>query len=178
MNNKCGCKNIDNKNKENKENDNNENSFDLTTNDDEESCDSSDNFTALFGINCKPIKCNNKISCKEINKCIDKNLCEKIDKCLDLTLCDKIDKCLSKNNCKQIFIWETPCFTEIVPQPIKDKINEVGEKLTFFLNKIRPIILSCLLTGDFTPLEEILALSPNIEFFIIRNRIGNIIFSS
>lgn len=176
--NKCDC-NKKNTNKPNIEISDETTLIDLTTTDSNESCDDeSDNFTALFGINCKPTKCNNKISCKKINKCVDKTLCDKIDKCLDLTLCDKIDKCLAKTKCKQNFVWEKPCFTEIVPQPVKDRINEVGEKLTFFLNQIRPIILSCLLTGDFTPLEEILALTPNILFFTIRNRNGNIIFSA
>jgi hypothetical protein len=177
--NKCDCnKNPPNDNKNIIIHNEEETLFDLTTTESNETCEESDNFTALFGLNCVSTKCNNKISCEKINKCVDKTICNKIDKCLDLTLCDKIDKCLNKNKCKQQFVWEKPCFTEIVPQQVKDRINEVGEKLTFFLNQIRPLILSCLLTGNFTPLEEVLALTPNIVFFIIRNRNGNIIFSA
>ena len=45
-----------------------------------------------------------------------------------------------------------------------------------FLNKIRTLILSCLVSGDFTPIRDILDLTPNISVFCLKDNIGNVIF--
>ena len=123
-------------------------------NNDNENIPSCENekFGALFNPNCELIKC-----------CVEENLCEKVDECLE------------KKRCKTKFEWSSPCFTEIVPEPIKNRINRRGELITTFLNTIRPLILDSLSSNDYTNLCDAINNNPFIDEFSITDRDGNIL---
>jgi hypothetical protein len=123
-------------------------------NNDNENIPSCENekFGALFNPNCELIKC-----------CVEENLCKKVDECLE------------KKRCKTQFEWSPPCFTEIVPEPIKNRINRRGQLITRFLNTIRPLILDALLTNDYTDLCDAINNNPFIEEFSITDRNGDVI---
>ena len=128
------------------------------------SCEN-EKFGALFNSNCELIKC-----------CIEENLCEKVNACVDKTICKKVDECLAKNRCKTEFEWSPPCFSEIVPEPIKNRINIRGELVTKFLNDIRPLILEAIASNVYTALCEAIDNNPDIEELVIFDNFKNIVF--
>jgi len=111
-----------------------------------------ENFGALFNSNCELIKC-----------------------CVEEMLCKQVEECLEKKRCKTQFVWASPCFTEIVPESIKNRINRRGKLATIFLNSVRPFILEALLTNEFTNLCEVINNNPFIEEFSITDKNGNVI---
>lgn len=126
--------------------------------------------------NCDNINNENIISCKNENfGALFNPNCELIKCCVEENLCEKVDECLQKTRCKTQFEWSPPCFSEIVPEPIKNRINKRGELIAIFLNTIRPLILDALLTNDYTALCDAINNNPFIEEFSITDRNGNVI---